>query len=452
MAVRLCSANYPLYAVTLLDDSHILVAGGGGAARTGVENAMEIFELQGEGKNCVATSLHKHSTDPRAVMSLAAKADGKGHLVAAGMDGKCQLFRITKSKEASDEGEQDVDKEASRVNQAGKRGKKTGEREGGKRGRRKRGKKTKSAENEANLRKRKGSTGNKAEKSAEVTEQSSEYKVESLACVDTDFHKEEPFQKVVRFSRDGDIIATGGADGHVRVWKVPKLEKKLDIKAHLDEIDDLDISPSGNKIVSVSRDYHAYVWKVESGKREAELHWDKNVPEKSYRIKAVRFGTSQEKKSTVQLYTMHIPARRERKPLPCYLTKWDAMKFVPVKTQSTGTELLSSLAVSDDGVFLGVGTNSGDTMIYVSWSLQKVHRVSEAHGIFVTGLCFLKNNAITAELTKGAETALVSVSADHHVNLTPLRPRFMVSVWFAVIGFLVLVVVVMIYLGQQGLI
>ncbi|XP_078598300.1 guanine nucleotide-exchange factor SEC12-like isoform X3 [Branchiostoma floridae x Branchiostoma japonicum] len=417
MAVRLCSANYPLYAVTLLDDSHILVAGGGGAARTGVENAMEIFELQGEGKNCVATSLHKHSTDPRAVMSLAAKADGKGHLVAAGMDGKCQLFRITKSKEASDEGEQDVDKE-----------------------------------NEANLRKRKGSTGNKAEKSAEVTEQSSDYKVESLACVDTDFHKEEPFQKVVRFSRDGDIIATGGADGHVRVWKVPKLEKKLDIKAHLDEIDDLDISPSGNKIVSVSRDYHAYVWKVESGKREAELHWDKDVPEKSYRIKAVRFGTSQEKKSTVQLYTMHIPARRERKPLPCYLTKWDAMKFVPVKTQSTGTDLLSSLAVSDDGVFLGVGTNSGDTMIYVSWSLQKVHRVSEAHGIFVTGLCFLKNNAITAELTKGAETALVSVSADHHVNLTPLRPRFMVSVWFAVIGFLVLVVVVMIYLGQQGLI
>ncbi|CAH1253972.1 PREB [Branchiostoma lanceolatum] len=351
-------------------------------------------------------------------MSLAAKSDGKGHLVAAGMDGKCQLFRITRSKETPDEGEQDADKE-----------------------------------NEANLRKRKGSTGHKAEKSTEVTDQtSSDYKVESLACVDTDFHKEDPFQKVVRFSRDGDIIATGGADGHVRVWKVPKLEKKLDIKAHLDEIDDLDISPSGNKIVSVSRDYHAYVWKVESGKREAELHWDREVPEKSYRIKAVRFGTSQEKKSTVQLYTMHIPARRERKPLPCYLTKWDAMKFVPVKTRSTGTELLSSLTVSDDGVFLGVGTGSGDTMIYVSWSLQKAHRVSEAHGIFVTGLSFLKNNAETAELTSGAETALVSVSADHHVNLTPMRPRHMISTWFAVIGFLVLLVIVMVYLGQQGLI
>eukprot|EP00058_Branchiostoma_floridae_P008121 XP_002593609.1 hypothetical protein BRAFLDRAFT_284119 [Branchiostoma floridae] len=388
MAVRLCSANYPLYAVTLLDDSHILVAGGGGAARTGVENAMEIFELQGEGKNCVATSLHKHSTDPRAVMSLAAKADGKGHLVAAGMDGKCQLFRITKSKEASDEGEQDVDKE-----------------------------------NEANLRKRKGSTGNKAEKSAEVTEQSSEYKVESLACVDTDFHKEEPFQKVVRFSRDGDIIATGGADGHVRVWKVPKLEKKLDIKAHLDEIDDLDISPSGNKIVSVSRDYHAYVWKVESGKREAELHWDKDVPEKSYRIKAAEKSAEvTEQSSEYKVESLACVDTDFHKEEP-FQKVWDAMKFVPVKTQSTGTELLSSLAVSDDGVFLGVGTNSGDTMIYVSWSLQKVHRVSEAHGIFVTGLCFLKNNAITAELTKGAETALVSVSADHHVNLTPLRPR-----------------------------
>ena len=40
------TTNFPLYAVNVLDKDHFLIAGGGGAAKTGVPNALVcIFDL-----------------------------------------------------------------------------------------------------------------------------------------------------------------------------------------------------------------------------------------------------------------------------------------------------------------------------------------------------------------------------------------------------------------------
>ena len=46
------------------------------------------------------------------------------------------------------------------------------------------------------------------------------FEVEKLKSVQSDFCKDGSFQKVVQFSPDHSILATGGADGHLRVWKV----------------------------------------------------------------------------------------------------------------------------------------------------------------------------------------------------------------------------------------
>ena len=68
------------------------------------------------------------------------------------------------------------------------------------------------------LRKRKG-----------IQTQSEDYKaapktimfdIEKGSCVQTDFHKNGPFQKVSVFSENNDFLVTGGADGCIRVWKV----------------------------------------------------------------------------------------------------------------------------------------------------------------------------------------------------------------------------------------
>lgn len=54
----------------------------------------------------------------------------------------------------------------------------------------------------------------------------------------------EPLQRVVRIGRSGKLMATGGTDGHVRLWQFPSLKQTFDISAHSKEIDDLDISPN----------------------------------------------------------------------------------------------------------------------------------------------------------------------------------------------------------------
>lgn len=46
------------------------------------------------------------------------------------------------------------------------------------------------------------------------------FEVEKLKSVTSDFCKDGGFQKCVQFGPDRSIIATGGGDGHLRVWKV----------------------------------------------------------------------------------------------------------------------------------------------------------------------------------------------------------------------------------------
>lgn len=46
------------------------------------------------------------------------------------------------------------------------------------------------------------------------------FDIEEIRKVKTDFHKDGSFQKVVQFSPDHRLVATGGADGYLRVWQV----------------------------------------------------------------------------------------------------------------------------------------------------------------------------------------------------------------------------------------
>jgi len=87
--------------------------------------------------------------------------------------------------------------------------------------------------------------------------------------------------------------------------------------------------------------------------------------------------------------------------------------------QSTGTETISSMAVSANGVFVGVGFMEGSIAVYVAFNLLEAKRVRGAHTIFVTSLSFLDDNV--RNTIGDCETSLVSVSADCACRLTKLN-------------------------------
>ncbi|XP_004618988.1 prolactin regulatory element-binding protein isoform X1 [Sorex araneus] len=385
---ELYRAPFPLYALQVEPGSGLLIAaGGGGAAKTGIKNGVHFLQLEQINGRLSASLLHSHDTDTRATMNLALA----GNILAAGQDARCQLLRFQTRQQ---------------------KGKSKAEKAGAK---------------EQGARQRKGAAP--ADKSSSETHpEGVELNIQSLQAVQTDFGP-EPLQKVVRFNHDKTLLATGGTDGCVRVWKVPSLEKMLEFKAHEGEIEDLALAPDG-KLVTVGWDHKASVWHKDQ--LLTQLQWQENGPTFSstpYRYQACRFGPVPDQPSGLRLFTVQIPHKRLRQPPPCYLTAWDGATFLPLRTKPCGHEVISCLSVSESGTFLGLGMVTGSVAIYIAFSLQRLYYVRETHGIVVTDVAFLPEKGRGPELLGSHETALFSVAVDSRCQLHLLPSRRSVPVW-----------------------
>ncbi|XP_062934171.1 prolactin regulatory element-binding protein isoform X3 [Cynocephalus volans] len=337
-APELYRAPFPLYALQVDPRAGLLIAaGGGGAAKTGIKNAVHFLQLERINGCLSASLLHSHDTETRATMNLALAGD----ILAAGQDAHCQLLRFQAHQQ----------KGSSKAEKAGSK--------------------------EQGPRQRKGAAPAEKKSGAETQHEGVELKVENLKEVQTDFSP-EPLQKVVRFNHDNTLLVTGGTDGYVRVWKVPTLEKVLEFKAHEAEIEDLALAPDG-KLVTVGWDLKAFVW--QKNQPVTQLHWQENGPTFSttpYRYQACRFGQVPDQPAGLRLFTVQIPHKRLRQSPPCYLTAWDGSTFLPLRTKSCGHEVISCLNISESGTFLGLGTVTGSVAIYIAFSLQ---------GVFLCGCC-----------------------------------------------------------------
>lgn len=386
---ELYRAPFPLYALRVDPSAGLLIAaGGGGAAKTGIKNGVHFLQLEQINGRLSASLLHSHDTETRATMNLALA----GNILAAGQDAHCQLLRF-------------------QIHQ--QKGKNKAEKAGSK---------------EQGPRQRKGAAPAEKKSGDETHQEGVEFSVENLQEVQTDFSR-DPLQKVVCFNHDNTLLATGGTDGCVRVWKVPTLEKVLEFKAHEGEIEDLALGPDG-KLVTVGWDLKASVWQKDQ--LVTQLHWQENGPTFSntpYRYQACRFGQVPDQPAGLRLFTVQIPHKRLRQPPPCYLTAWDGSTFLPLRTRPCGHEVISCLSVSESGTFLGLGTVTGSVAIYIAFSLQRLYYVKEAHGIVVTDVAFLPEKGRGPELLGSHETALFSVAVDSRCQLHLLPSRRSAPVW-----------------------
>ncbi|KXJ12602.1 prolactin regulatory element-binding protein [Exaiptasia diaphana] len=393
------TTNFPLYAVDVLDGNYFLIAGGGGSARTGVPNCLCIYKLGRDNKNVKASMVYKFDAGQRAIMNCAVHPTS--NVLAVGMDNKCQILEVISKEEVQN------------ITQP-------------------------QGKNKEKIIKKKVQT-------FEIKERQSATTVDDSNVKDED---DLGFQKVVKFTADGKHIVTGGSDGHVRVLKYPSLECLHDVTAHKTDVDDLDIHPNCRQFVTVSRDTTAYVWRLEEGKKEFQLYFSGDREEGFFRVRACRFGTDEKK--NVNLYTIHVPSKFNRnKPTPSYLVKWDCQKWVPALSQPAGFEPVTQMAISPDGVYIGVGTSDGGISIYLSWNLMSIAKLQEVHNIFVTGLHFLpQSKLINDDLNN--EVALLSISADNACKVTTVANKGVYSVWWVLGGFILLLYLTFMTLAFLG--
>ncbi|XP_062394204.1 prolactin regulatory element-binding protein [Sardina pilchardus] len=405
-------APFPLYTVKVDRKSGLVItAGGGGASKTGIKNGVHFLGLELVGGQHSATLLHSHDTETRATMNMALADE----VIAAGQDGNCSLMRFRQ--------------------RAAKDGRKAGTKDGP------------SAEQGA-ARRRAGGRGDKtgAGDVSEMKNETLQLSVEQMGSVQSDYNPQDPLQKCVRFSADLKLLLAGGTDGHIRVWEYPDLKEKYAFKAHEGEIEDLDISPDNKHLVTVGRDFACSVWCGDQ--LVMGLCWHDNIPnitEKTYRYQSCRFGKVPDQKDALRLFTVQIPHKRDRKPPPCYLTKWDGQVFLPLLTKPCGNEVISCLDVSESGTFLGLGTVTGSVAVHIAFSLQRLYYVQESHGIVVTDLAFLPESGRSRAVKGDNEVALLSVAVDSRCQMHTVPNRRSFPLWvvlflcaFMVVGVLLL--------------
>ncbi|XP_012529745.2 prolactin regulatory element-binding protein [Monomorium pharaonis] len=407
----LARVNFPLYTLQMLTSRHILVGGGGGSSKTGIANGFEIFELSHNGVHFVAEEVIRHETGPSVVMNCAAHNNGKKTWIVAGQESHCQLYNVNSKVVTSENGELIRGPTTAAASKDGLRHRRNSER----------------VEEVQSPPK---------ERIEEIKDDNSNVKSKKLQLilkpadsVQTAFGDGEPLQRVVRVNLQGTIMATGGTDGSVKLWKFPQLHKLHNLDAHGKEIDDLDFSPDGGLLVSIAKDGKAFLWNAHDGTRNGELTWMPSDGAK-YMYKRCRFRKLAEDKTRIDLFVLSNAVAGKN---PSFLQLWDVVTGSILKSASY-KEALSALAVSDDGKFVAVGTMfSGSVDIFVAFSLRKALHVPGAHSMFVTGLEFLPTKLDGPAITSNTETAVVSISVDNRICVHSIPFRHTLPFWFVII-------------------
>ncbi|XP_043287876.1 prolactin regulatory element-binding protein [Venturia canescens] len=409
----LARVNFPLYTLQMLTSRHILVGGGGGSSKTGVANGFEIFELSHNGSHFVAEEVTRHETGPSVVMNCASYTDGKRTWLVAGQESHCQLYNVSSKVVHVENGE--IPRRNSVLEKDGLRQRRKSERET-----------TKQNQPKEKVEEMKDSNSNLKSKKLQLV-------VKPADSIQTDFGKSEALQRIVRISTCGKLMATGGTDGHIRIWAFPRLEKLHEIEAHAKEIDDIDFSRNSKTLGTIAKDGRALLWSVDKGVMDKELTWSRGDGAK-YMYKRLRFARPCDDRSKDQLFTLSNSIISKNLS---YLQLWDTQSGNILKSVGF-SETLSAMAVSDDGKFVAVGTMfSGSVDIFIAFSLQRALHVQSAHSMFVTGLEFLPTSLEGPAITSNTETAVVSISVDNRICIHSIPFRHTLPFWL-VLMFIIL--------------
>ncbi|CAK9142690.1 unnamed protein product, partial [Ilex paraguariensis] len=204
-------------------------------------------------------------------------------------------------------------------------------------------------------------------------------------------------QLALTFNDGGSVLAVGGEDGKLRVFKWPSMEFILDeANAHA-SVKDLDFSPDGKYLVSVGSGGPGRVWNVDSSTSIASL-----TKENDEVFGFCRFSQTSDK--NLVLYVTAMSGQGGS------IVKWNTTSWKRTTSKRIVRDAISAFSVSTDGKLLAVGTIQGAVLILNSTSMRVQNIVRKAHLGLVTALAFSQDSR-----------SLVSASLDSSVRVTIVK-------------------------------
>ncbi|KAF9283399.1 WD40-repeat-containing domain protein [Linnemannia elongata] len=191
----------------------------------------------------------------------------------------------------------------------------------------------------------------------------------------------DDYQKVTRFSKDGDVLATGGTDGVIALLNYPSLTPVMPVtqfKGH--EILDIDFSADGAHIAAVSA-MNLWIISAETGRVLEVITNPVLNKKKPFVFRTCRFGRGA---FSNILYTV-VNGDRNQKPFVCM---WDASKWTRIRTLTVGSKPITTCTISPDGKLIAFSSSDMGLRICSSKSLQVLMTVPNVHTLPVTSLAF----------------------------------------------------------------
>lgn len=206
-------------------------------------------------------------------------------------------------------------------------------------------------------------------------------------------------QLALAFNAEGSILATGGEEGHLRVFKWPSMETIFDKADAHTTVKDLAFSADSKFLVSLDPKGPCRVWDLSTHVAHTSLQ----------RENGETFGFCKLCLKSEGNQILYVTANLGDGG---YIISWSTDTWQRVGKKKITRNSICAFNVSDDGKYLAIGTPDGDIAILTSSNLQVLKSVKKAHLGIVTVVLFSQDSR-----------ALVSTSFDSTARVTLIESR-----------------------------
>ncbi len=182
---------------------------------------------------------------------------------------------------------------------------------------------------------------------------------------------------------DKILLFVGCTNGSIIVYNVFEKRKLHEIKnAHTKEIDDLQVNLSSKNqehILSIGKDGKAYIWSTHNFEKIKELEFLK-LSKNNLRMRHARFSTNS------HLYTTYIPMVRNKNP-KSYIVKWNTNDYSVEKMHAINNTIITAFQCNQDGKYICYGDYEGQIEL-LNEHFEHLVKFKKQHSIVVTDLAF----------------------------------------------------------------